>query len=77
MKDKYGKSAGNIDYVLVSYDSKGRVIDFGSLEVQSVYISGNLTGPFTAYLEDPKESFIWNNAFKYPNQIIFHLHERD
>jgi hypothetical protein len=66
LKDKYGKSAGNIDYVLVSYDSKGRVIDFGSLEVQSVYISGNLTGPFTAYLEDPKETFSWNNAFKYP-----------
>jgi hypothetical protein len=66
LNDKHGKSAGNIDYVLVSYDDKGRVIDFGSLEVQSVYISGNLTGPFTAYLEDPTPSFSWNNAFKYP-----------
>ena len=46
LMDKYGRSAGNIDYVLVSYDDKGRVIDFGSLEVQAVYISGNLTGPF-------------------------------
>src|SRR5580704_11925129 len=45
LNDKAGKSAGNIDYVLVSYDDKGRVIDFGSLEVQAVYISGNLTGP--------------------------------
>jgi hypothetical protein len=66
LKDKHGKSAGNIDYVLVSYDNKGRVLDFGSLEVQSVYISGNLTGPFTAYLEDPKTSFSWSQAFKYP-----------
>jgi hypothetical protein len=66
LKDKQGKSAGNIDYVLVSYDDKGRVLDFGSLEVQSVYISGNLTGPFTAYLEDPKTSFNWTQAFKYP-----------
>ncbi|GAB6011118.1 NotI family restriction endonuclease [Viscerimonas tarda] len=66
LKDKSGKSAGNIDYILVSYDSKGRVLDFGSLEVQAVYISGNLTGPFTAYLENPVSEFNWTQAFKYP-----------
>lgn len=66
LKDKHDKSAGNIDYVLVSYDEKGRVLDFGSLEVQSVYISGNLTGPFTAYLEEPSPLFSWSQAFKYP-----------
>ena len=67
LQDKFGKSAGNIDYVLVAYDNKGRVLDFGSLEVQSVYISGNLTGPFTAYLENPLANFEWTQAFKYPN----------
>lgn len=66
LKDKHGKSAGNIDYVLVSYDDKGRLLDFGSLEVQAVYISGNLTGPFTAYLENPTPNFSWTQAFKYP-----------
>lgn len=66
LNDKHGKSAGNIDYVLVSYDDKGRVLDFGSLEVQAVYISGNLTGPFTAYLEEPTKGFSWTQAFKYP-----------
>ncbi len=66
LSDKFGKSAGNIDYVLVSYDQNGRVRDFGSLEVQSVYISGNLTGPFTAYLDNPAPNFKWTNAFKYP-----------
>jgi len=66
LKDKHGKSAGNIDYVLVSYDDKGRVSDFGSLEVQAVYISGNLTGPFTAYLEVPSTDFEWAQALKYP-----------
>lgn len=66
LKDKYGKSAGNIDYVLVAYDDKGRIIDFGSLEVQAVYISGNLTGPFTTYLENPSPEFDWISAFKYP-----------
>ncbi|WP_218921501.1 NotI family restriction endonuclease [Haliscomenobacter hydrossis] len=38
----------------------------GSLEVQAVYISGNLTGPFTAYLENPTPDFAWTQAFKYP-----------
>lgn len=66
LKDKLGKPAGNIDYVLVAYDDKGRVVDFGSLEVQAVYISGNLTGPFSAYLEDPSPDFSWTQAFKYP-----------
>lgn len=66
LKDKHEKSAGNIDYVLVSYDDKGRVVDFGSLEVQAVYISSNLTGPFTAYLEKPTPDFSWTQAFKYP-----------
>lgn len=66
LKDRHGKSAGNIDYVLVSYDDRGRVLDFGSLEVQAVYISGNLTGPFTAYLENPSPDFTWNQAFKSP-----------
>jgi hypothetical protein len=66
LKDKHGKSAGNIDYVLVSYDDKGRVVDFGSLEVQAVYISGNLTGPFTAYLEKPTPGFTGTQAFKFP-----------
>ncbi|MDR3219415.1 MAG: hypothetical protein LBU22_10675 [Dysgonamonadaceae bacterium] len=66
LKDKFGKSAGNIDYVLVSYDEKGRIIDFGSLEVQAVYISGNLSGPFTAYLENPTPDFNWIHALKYP-----------
>jgi hypothetical protein len=66
LKDKSGKTAGNIDYVLVSYDSRGRVLDFGSLEVQSVYISGNLTGPFGAYMDHPTPDFNWTQALKYP-----------
>lgn len=66
LKDKEDKPAGNIDYVLVSYDENGRILNFGSLEVQSVYISGNLTGPFKAYLANPTPDFEWKNALKYP-----------
>ena len=46
LKDKSDKSAGNIDVVLVAYDANGKVTDFGSLEVQTVYISGNLRKSF-------------------------------
>nr|MDQ3328285.1 hypothetical protein [Chloroflexota bacterium] len=37
LNDRHGKSAGNIDMVLVSYDDEGEIIDFGALEVQAVY----------------------------------------
>lgn len=66
LKDKYGKSAGNIDYVLVSYDNKGEVTNFASMEVQAVYITGNLTGPFTTYLEKPSPDFACVNSINYP-----------
>jgi hypothetical protein len=41
LEDKHGRSAGNIDVVLVAYDDRGQIIDFGALEVQAVYISGS------------------------------------
>lgn len=53
LNDAYGKSAGSIDVVLVSLDNYGRVVDFGALEVQAVYISGNVSGPFRYYMENP------------------------
>ena len=42
LNDANGKSAGNIDVVLVAYDDNGKVLDFGALEIQAVYISGNV-----------------------------------
>ena len=38
LNDANGKSAGNIDAVLVSYDEDGALTGFGALEVQAVYI---------------------------------------
>lgn len=54
LKDAHGGSAGNIDVVLVEYDGEGRVTNFGSCEVQAVYISGNVRDPFNFYLEEPE-----------------------
>ncbi len=67
LKDRNNKSAGNIDYVLVSYDDKGQILEFASLEVQAVYISGNLTGVFKAYLENPSPDYSEIVPLKSPN----------
>lgn len=68
LADKYGGSAGNIDVVLVSYDEKARVTNYGALEVQAVYISGNITNPFEYYMEDPEKHYCmdWTRKPKYP-----------
>lgn len=57
INDNSGQSAGNIDVALVAYNDKGRVIDFGALEVQAVYISGNIRRPFEHYMEDPANRY--------------------
>jgi hypothetical protein len=68
LKDKDGKSAGNIDLVLVSYDRDGKVTDFGALEVQGVYISGNVRNPFEYYMKDTtnRANMKWKGKPNYP-----------
>lgn len=61
LKDKQNKSAGNIDVVLVAYDGNGAVTDFGSLEVQTVYISGNLRRTFFQPLMKDREEYLTLN----------------
>ena len=69
LKDKHGGSAGNIDVVLASYDDRGRVLDFGALEVQAVYISGNVRRPFEKYMENPTANarMDWTEQSNYPH----------
>ncbi len=69
LKDINGESAGNIDVVLVSYDKNGELRDFGALEIQAVYISGNVRNPFEHYMENPKQSsdFDWSKQKNYPS----------
>lgn len=66
--DKYKKSAGNIDLVLVSYDEAGKILDFGSVEIQGVYISGNLTLPFKNFTANPdaNRTMDWEGQPLYP-----------
>lgn len=58
--DKDGASAGNVDYIVVSYDPiTHKILDFASIEVQGVYISGNLRNAFEEYLKYPTPDFVW------------------
>jgi hypothetical protein len=68
LNDGQGKSAGNIDVVLVAYDGTGKIFDFGALEIQAVYISGNIREPFAYYMEDPegRGEMDWSNQPNYP-----------
>ena len=66
LNNKNGQSAGNIDFVLIQYDDKGQVIDFASLEVQGVYISGNLRNPFEEYIKKPSKDFEWPSTYNFP-----------
>lgn len=50
LNDANAKTAGSIDVVLVAYDENGKVYDFGALEIQAVYISGNIREPFESYI---------------------------
>ena len=67
LKDKEGKSAGNIDVVLAAYDMDGKVIDFGSVEVQTVYISGTLRKTFFKPAMEDRDAYLnadWQNSRK-------------
>lgn len=68
LKDAEGGSAGNIDIVLCAYDQAGTVYDFGALEVQAVYISGNVRNPFEHYMEAPAKhgGMDWSREENYP-----------
>jgi len=68
LNDANGQSAGNIDIVLVSYDDHGKIIDFGSLEIQGVYISGNVRRLFEQYIANPSKNvdLDWSNERNYP-----------
>jgi hypothetical protein len=67
LKDAGGKPAGNIDIVLAAHDERGFVTDFGAIEIQAVYISGNVRRPFREYMRDlSSTTFDWAGAKEYP-----------
>jgi hypothetical protein len=69
INDRSGRSAGNIDLVLVEYNDAGRILDFGSLEIQAVYISGNIRKPFETFIASPiaNAHMDWTGKRNYPH----------
>jgi hypothetical protein len=64
LNDKHRKSAGNIDIVIVALDEKNQISDFGALEVQAVYISGNVGKAFKEYMQNPAA----NHDMEWPSK---------
>lgn len=64
LPDKNGKSAGNIDIVLARLGKDKKVIDFGAVEIQAVYISGNVRNIFEKYMENPAK----NASMEWPSK---------
>ena len=66
--DATGKSAGNVDIVMVAHNAEGKILDFGAIELQAVYISGNLRNPFKFYINDPANNadMDWSHKPLYP-----------
>jgi hypothetical protein len=79
LNDANGKSAGDIDVILVALDQAGRIFDFGALEVQAVYISGNVRIPFGYYMKAPAQrgNMDWSDQPNYPRpDYLSSLHKR-
>lgn len=68
LKEKNGESAGNIDLIIAAHDENGKIYDFGAVEVQAVYVSGNIRKPFEYYMRDPdnRGNFDWTEKEHYP-----------
>jgi hypothetical protein len=68
LTDAYGKSAGEIDVVLVAYDEYGKMVDFGAIEIQAAFISGDARDPFDFYMKDTKSNSLmdWTAQSNYP-----------
>jgi hypothetical protein len=66
LNDAHRETAGNIDFVLVSFDDHGNITDFGALEVQAVYISGNVSKPFQSYIKTyhTQTDFHWKESVR-------------
>jgi len=53
--------------VLAECDTDGYITDFGALEIQAVYISGNVRRPFRAYTSDLTQTALnWAGQKEYP-----------
>lgn len=69
--DLMKQNIGRIDGVFIDQDLNGRVTNFGALEIQAVYISGNIRHHFEFYMADPANRYDQMNPNeKYPRPKV-------
>ena len=67
---------GNIDFVLELLNEDEEIVDIGTVELQSIYITGNMTKPYNQYMDDRPETtfFDWrdevNKNSDYPSPDV-------
>ena len=61
-----GKVAGNVDFVAVWLNDQKEILDFASVEIQGVYVSGNVSKPFLSFLTEPDADFDWSGKKHFP-----------
>lgn len=80
IKDKEGRKAGRVDIVLAKIGPNGDIVDFGGVEVQSVYTQGGgVRDSFEHYMEDPagRVDFDWRSYSEdYPRPDWRSSHKR-
>lgn len=53
LNDGYDKHVATIDVVLIAYDEKGNIFDFGALGIQAAYTAGNVRSRFDSFMQSP------------------------
>ncbi|WP_068468773.1 NotI family restriction endonuclease [Candidatus Protochlamydia phocaeensis] len=64
--DKYYNLVGIIDFILVAYNQRGDIIDFGALDLHAAYVTQNLRRPFERYMYD-QQAYL-KEGYKGQNQ---------
>lgn len=55
MYDKYNTYIDTIEFVIVSFDEKGNIINFASLDTQAAFVNRNIRKNYNSYLENPQK----------------------
>jgi hypothetical protein len=66
VKDVEGRTRGKVDHAMLKLDANDNILDFGSLEVQAVYVTGNIRNPFARYIQTRDPHFTWHGP-NYPS----------
>lgn len=53
--DKFNTLVDTIEFVIVSFDDKGNIIDFLSVDTQAAFVNRNIRKKYNSYIENPAQ----------------------